>query len=64
AGRVRRAAPGDPPVLRRHAGAPRAEEPPDPAAPAVRRVRAGRRRVPGERPPAGARRRGGEGRHL
>ena len=30
------------PVLRRHAGAPGAQEPPDPAAPAVRGVRRGR----------------------
>ena len=37
AGRVRRAAARGAPVLRRHAGAPGAQEPPDPAAPAVRR---------------------------
>ena len=44
AGRVRRAGPRAAPVLRGHPGAPGAEEPPDPAAPAVRR-RSSRRRV-------------------
>ena len=41
------------PVLRRHPGAPRAEEPPDPAAPAVQRVRQGRRGPQGRRAAAG-----------
>ena len=40
--RVHRAAAGDAPVLRRDAGAPRVQEPAEPSAPAVRRVRRGR----------------------
>ena len=55
AGRVRRAAGRRAPVLRRHPGAPGAQEPADPAAPAVRRLRAGRRPLPGRGPAAGAR---------
>ena len=49
AGRVRRAAPRGPPLLRRHPGAPGAPVPADPAAPAVRRAGRG-----GDRPAAGA----------
>jgi CTP synthase len=56
AGGVRRAARRRPPVLRRDPGSPRAQEPAHPAAPAVRRVRPGRHRLPGRRPAAGARR--------
>src|SRR4029453_17735673 len=58
----RRAARRGPPVLRRHPGPPGAEEPAHPAAPAVRRVRAGRRVLPGRGPAAGADR--GAGGHL
>ena len=54
AGRVRRAAARGAPVLRRHPGPPGAEEPPDPAAPAVPRVRAGGDRLPGGGAAAGA----------
>ena len=52
AGRVRGAAGRRAPLLRRDAGAPGAQEPPDPPAPAVRRVRAGGGGLPGGRPPA------------
>ena len=51
--RVRRAARRRAPVLRRDPGAPRAQEPPDPAAPAVRGVRPGGDRLPRRRPAAG-----------
>ena len=43
------------PVLRRHPGPPGAEEPPDPPAPAVRRVRPGGGRLPGVRAAAACR---------
>ena len=52
-GRVHRAAEVEASVLRRDAGAPGVQEPPEPAAPVVRRVRALRART-GRRPPAPA----------
>jgi CTP synthase len=64
AGRVRRAAARGAPVLRRHPGPPGAQEPPDPAAPAVRGVRAGGDRLLRVRAAARAGRRGREGGDL
>ena len=53
AGGVRRAARRGAPVLRRHPGPPGAQEPADPAAPAVRGLRPRGDRLPGGRPAAG-----------
>ena len=50
--RVRRAPAVHASLLRRHAGASRAQEPPDPAAPALRRLRARGADLPGSRPAA------------